>query len=384
MPPTPTKLMDTIYSAAAHPERWPAALTAVADYVGATGGMLAYIAPRAQRGFLINGRLRNDLGRLFLERHLMNPWTAAMKDAPPSEPVIVNSLVDIDGLRRSEFYADVLVPQGVENTINVKEPVLAERGGLGGFGFTLSARGSDRAEEGLRRLLRIRSHLSRALDTSLALGRHAHGTRQLVRVLHLMPGPAFLLDRRGRIIHANVAAEAVLRRHDGLGVDVSGGLSLTAAIPQETREVSRAIGLALSVASGGEDVLPPPLRLTRPSGLPPLILTLVPLPPPAFALWELNEEARAMALVIDPVQQASPTAQAAGIAFGLTVTEARVAALIAGGLSAPEAAAALGVAPTTVKTHLLRCFDKTGVRSQAGLARLFASLPSSEKFPGAR
>ncbi|MBR0667086.1 helix-turn-helix transcriptional regulator [Roseomonas hellenica] len=384
MPHSQTTLIDTIYSAAAHPDRWPAVLTVVADHVGATGGMLAYIAPRAQRGFLINGRLREDLGKLFLDRHLMNPWTVAIKDVPPSHPIIANSLIDTSELRRSEFYADVLAPQSVENIINVKEAVLAEGGSLGGFGFTLSARGSDRAEEGLRRLRGIRSHLSRALETSLALGRHADGTRQLTRVLHLMPGPAFLLDRGGHISHANSAAEALLRRHDGLGVDVSGGLRLAAALPQETKEISRAIATALSVAVGGEDILPPPLRLTRPSGLPPLILMLVPLPPPAFALWELNEAARAMVLVIDPDQQASLTAHAAGAAFGLTAAEARVAALIAGGFSVPEAAAALGIAPTTVKTHLLRCFDKTGVRSQSGLARLFANLPVSERFLGRR
>jgi DNA-binding CsgD family transcriptional regulator len=62
-------------------------------------------------------------------------------------------------------------------------------------------------------------------------------------------------------------------------------------------------------------------------------------------------------------------------AFGLTAAEARVAALVASGLSGPQAAKVLGVTPATVKTHLSHAFEKTGTRSQVGLARLLSALP---------
>ncbi len=63
-------------------------------------------------------------------------------------------------------------------------------------------------------------------------------------------------------------------------------------------------------------------------------------------------------------------------AFGLTVAEARVADLVSGGLTGPQAAGKLGVSPTTVKTHLKHAFDKTGVNSQVALARLIGTLPA--------
>lgn len=56
--------------------------------------------------------------------------------------------------------------------------------------------------------------------------------------------------------------------------------------------------------------------------------------------------------------------------FGLTPGEARVAAQIARGLTAPEAAVALGVSPETVKTHMKAVLHKTGAKGAKDFARL--------------
>jgi DNA-binding CsgD family transcriptional regulator len=76
-------------------------------------------------------------------------------------------------------------------------------------------------------------------------------------------------------------------------------------------------------------------------------------------------------------------ADAAAALFGLTPAEARVFGLVAGGATPAEAAAALGVAPSTLKTHLLHVFDKVGVHRQSDLVQLGASLasPLAERDP---
>ena len=56
--------------------------------------------------------------------------------------------------------------------------------------------------------------------------------------------------------------------------------------------------------------------------------------------------------------------------FGLTPAEARLLDILCAGASVPQAAARLGVAPTTARTHLQRIFDKSGVRRQSDLQRL--------------
>jgi DNA-binding CsgD family transcriptional regulator len=369
-------LLDGIYGAIADPGQWPDTLTRISDYVGAVGGMVAYVAPPGRgRTFLVLGRLSQERSAIYQQHYAWNPWTVAMQNVPFGKAVILRSLVDKGALRKTGFYADVLAPQGIVDTINVSYRAMARDGSVGGVGFCLSERGSERADEYARRLQRLAPHLDRAIEASLQMGRLADGTRQLARVMQLMPNPALLLDGKGRITQTNPPAESLLRAGDGLAFDRNGGLQLAAALPTETAALSKALMQALAVASGTGVELGGPLRLTRPSGAPPLLVLMVPLPPPVFALWELLEQARVMVLIVDPGAQSRAAVSAIQTTFGLTAAEARVAVLIASGLSGPQTAATLGVSLTTVKTHLKRCFEKTGVHSQVGLARLVGALP---------
>ncbi|MGE0807928.1 MAG: LuxR C-terminal-related transcriptional regulator, partial [Burkholderiaceae bacterium] len=238
-----------------------------------------------------------------------------------------------------------------------------------------SARGAEHAHHNVRRLQRLVPHLSRALEGALQLGHLADGTRQLARVLPLMPNAALLINDQGRITLANPAAESLLRTGDGLSIDNRGHLRFAAAFSSETAALAKAMAQAIAVASGAGETPGEPLRLTRPSGAPPLLILPVPLPPPAFELWNLLEPARVLLLVIDPAAPWRGKASAIQSVFGLTPAEARVAVLVADGFTGPQTAAALGVSISTVKTHLKRCFDKIGVHSQTGLARLLGALP---------
>jgi DNA-binding CsgD family transcriptional regulator len=59
--------------------------------------------------------------------------------------------------------------------------------------------------------------------------------------------------------------------------------------------------------------------------------------------------------------------------YGLTRAEARLVTLLAQDLSLEDAAAALGVARTTAKTHLQHVFEKTGTKRQQQVIRLALS-----------
>jgi DNA-binding CsgD family transcriptional regulator len=59
--------------------------------------------------------------------------------------------------------------------------------------------------------------------------------------------------------------------------------------------------------------------------------------------------------------------------FELTAAESRLLDILCSGASIPQAAALLGVARTTARTHLQRIFDKSGTRRQSDLQRLIFS-----------
>src|SRR5262249_50272033 len=67
--------------------------------------------------------------------------------------------------------------------------------------------------------------------------------------------------------------------------------------------------------------------------------------------------------------------------YKLTPTELRVLTALVDIGGVPDVAAALGVAETTVKTHLARLFAKTGARRQAELVKLVAgfAMPVTRK-----
>jgi DNA-binding CsgD family transcriptional regulator len=370
--------VDAIYRAAASPQSWPDTLALLADYVGAVGGLLAYADPTdLSTGVLVTGRLRDDLTRLYLERYVINPYALAMAKAPLGEIQMTSRLVEPASIRRTAYYADILAPQAIEDHVLFNHPDLTRNGTSGGISFPMNGRQSDEIGAAAVALGRLAPHLARAIDLNLQIGRHESGMWQVRHILDAMPSAALMINRKGGIIRMNAAAEILLGEADGISMIKSNGLHLHAHFPAEARRLSARLGQAVAVAHGDDPGFSGTLRISRLSGRPPLLVLITPLPPSSFSLFEaVDGGARAMVQLVDAHRPAHAQAESLRLAAGLTAAEARVAALIGGGITTLEAAATLGVSVNTVKTHLTRCFDKTGVRSQVTLARLLASIPA--------
>jgi DNA-binding CsgD family transcriptional regulator len=369
------EVLDAIYGAAAEPALWSGALSVLADHVGAVAANLVYQAPPGEKSFLVPGRMREDLNALYLQHYASNPYSHAYEKLPPNRVVIGNRLVDMDQVTRSAFYADICHPQRIHNQIFVAHATLQQPGGIGGIALFLSPEQDENQGAAARRLERLTENLARAIDFTLLSREQASSSRLLERLIAAMSSAALLLDRHGGIVQTNAPADALLRKGDGIRIRRTDRLALVADDAEDSLRLSRNIKRALAVAAGESHELDGALLVSRPSGLPPLQVLMMPLPPASFSLWDtLGSGARVMVQIVD--LQASPDAQAdrLGVLVGLTAAEVRVAALIAGGLSIPNVARALAVSPNTVKTHLARCYGKTGVHSRAALARLITAV----------
>jgi DNA-binding CsgD family transcriptional regulator/PAS domain-containing protein len=375
--PLDAKLLDLIYGAVADPHRWADVLVGVSDHLGADGGMLIQCpSPASGRAATqILSRLSEEPAAIFREHYVWNPWTFAIAQVPFGRAASANSLIEPGTIQKTAFYADVLAPWDHADTLNVTHKALSADGSIGGFGFCLPSRAVEGTDKRVRLLQSLSPHLCRAFEASLLLGSHTTGTRQLSVILDLMPNAALLLDGRGRITQANIAAERLLRQSDGIAFDSAGSLQLVSALAHERQALSRALKEALYVADGSGVALSDPVRVSRPSGAASLLIVAVPLPRPSFPFWELVAPARALVVIVDPSAKSRATAASLQVAYGLTAAEARVALLLASGITGSQMPAALGVTAATIKTHLRRCFEKTGTHSQAELSRLFTMFP---------
>ena len=86
----------------------------------------------------------------------------------------------------------------------------------------------------------------------------------------------------------------------------------------------------------------------------------------ARATWS----AVAAVFVAEPNAPMNLPVEAIKLLYGLRPAEGRVFELVVAGFSGARIAEALGIAPTTVKTHTMRLFDKLGVHSRVGVVQL--------------
>jgi DNA-binding CsgD family transcriptional regulator len=91
-------------------------------------------------------------------------------------------------------------------------------------------------------------------------------------------------------------------------------------------------------------------------------------------LAQFLTRSRAMVLVVDSAPNAPADPTIVRDLLGLTLGEARVAALVGAGSPPRNAAKTLGISEETARTVLKRVFQKVGVSRQGDLAALLTKL----------
>lgn len=208
-------------------------------------------------------------------------------------------------------------------------------------------------------------HLQRAATINRMLDLSAIAKATFEAVIDTLSMPVLLTDDSMRIVHANSAARRMLEQGD-LIREQSGLLGAA------SKPVTRALEIAIERASNdvgalGRKGLGIPVRR---SGGESCALHVLPLRQ-GVALAPRAVVAIFVAHTGTPF--IAPTEIVAAL-FGLTPAESRVFDRIVGGQTVTETAAALGVEASTIKTHMLRVYEKTGVRRRSELQQIASSL----------
>jgi DNA-binding CsgD family transcriptional regulator len=367
-----SRLIAGIYDAALEPARWPEVLTRVVDFVGGHGGCLLAKDPTSRD---IDAHWQTGVAphymRLYTDTYSKLGPVAALSFGDVGQIVSVPDVVPYSEFRRSRFFREWAQPQGwVDVAVAVIEKS-AERSSY--LGISRNATNGMVDDEMRRRMSLVVPHVRRALRVGQSLERRQADAAAFADVLDHLSAGLFLLDTQGRIVHTNTAADGMLS--DGGLLRAIGGRLSVAPIERAVREFTTTA--RDTDGQIGRDGVVVPLRTGDGERY---IARALPLASVAQGRASAATEAATAVFVRRATMESSPPDIIAET-YRLTPTELRVLTALVEIGGVPDVAAALGVAETTVKTHLSRLFAKTGARRQAELVKLVAgfAMPLARK-----
>jgi DNA-binding CsgD family transcriptional regulator len=214
-----------------------------------------------------------------------------------------------------------------------------------------------------RRVALIAPHLRRAILIGEAIDQKAKETTIFVDILNSLRAGLFLIDSNGQIVHANAAGRGILAANDVLCTIGGRLVARDAAFNHALRDIFAGTG---DSAIGGNGFA---LPLTARDGEC-QVAHILPLGEGARDRIGAPNQVVAAVFVCEAALEISSSADVIQRAFQLTPTELRVLFAIVNVGGIPQVAAALGVAVSTIKTHVGRIYDKTGAVRQADLVKL--------------
>ena len=220
--------------------------------------------------------------------------------------------------------------------------------------------------DGARHIASIAPHAHQMLLISKTADLKQSEASALADTLNGLAAGIFLVDAGRRIVHANTAGHDILRADDFLR-SISG--QLVARNAQANRTLDEIFADNGGVAIGTRGIA---LPLTAHDGER-YVMHMLPLTPATRTGIGMAGKAVA-ALFVRKVALDRRCGELVARTFELTPAELRVLQTIVDVGGVPETSAALGIAESTVRTHLHRVFDKTGARRQADLVKLAAGF----------
>jgi DNA-binding CsgD family transcriptional regulator len=284
-----------------------------------------------------------------------------------AQVVSTTDVVPYEEFRRGRFYREWARPHG---WVDVASAVIEKSKTSCTFLSVVRHEASGMVDDEMRRRMAlVVPHVRRALLVGKTI---LHGQAEAACFSDILDGLSagmILVDGTGRVVHANAAGNAIIGAADFLrtvhGRLVAGDAPTNAAF----REI-------FAAADGGDAVIGVKgiaLPLTAHDGER-YVAHVLPLTSGARRHAGLAYNAVAALFVRKAALESFGTPEIIGRMYKLTPAELRVLLAIVDVGGVPEVAAALGVASTTIKTHLNRLFEKTGVCRQADLVKLVAGF----------
>ena len=361
-------LIGDIYDAALDHSLWNNTLAQIATFVGGPAASLFSKDASNKSGMSVyDTGIDPHYRQMYFETHIkLDPLSTGHFFAEVEEPVATADLVSYEEFLQSRFYLEWAKPQGlVDFVAAVLDKSMTNAAMFGVFRHELEGV----VDQHVRRQMRlIVPHIRRSVLIGRLIDLKTAEANTLSGIFDNLATGMCLVDETSRIVHANAAAHALLA--EGNPIRSVGG-RLEVIDPATNTELR---GIFLNASLGDLDIGTKGIAVPLPGAQGIRYVAHI-LPLNAGLRGKSANTYRAVAAIF--IQRAGieglAPPEVIAKAFKLTPTELRILLAIVEVGGAPEVATALGIAESTVKTHLSRLYEKTGAKRQADLVKIFAS-----------
>ncbi len=359
-------IVGLIYDSALDPECWPRALSRMTATLRFHNASLSLMDLRSGNSPLsiTTGIEEPWLGRMaHYGREIIDQWGGpeTLAAYPLDEPLVLTWVNPNAASESNRYYMEWSRPQQLIDLVAIGLARDQQMIGTVGLGRHESAGPIRQADIDDTRLLV--PHLQRAVAISRLLDLRQVTAASFETVLKRLSTPVFLVSADHHILWSNLAADELFGSTDALASRCG---KFWLARPAAMQAFTKAVALLIEGDAAGPRGCDVPVHMEDGR-----LLTLYLLPLEAA---RPGSHSQTVAVMAGPRGQQRDACDIVASLFGLTPSERRVLSRIAGGETVREAAENLAIGEATVRTHLLRIFDKTGVHRQPELVALVASF----------
>jgi DNA-binding CsgD family transcriptional regulator/PAS domain-containing protein len=364
--------LEKIYDAAPDAAQWPRALTAVSNCFGDVGALLIWVKDDGTFGTVVSPSLLE--GQRDYEA---NGWALRDIRAQRSvergyfysgEPFTDRHICSDEEIRSHPCYADFLARHelgfvaaiAVSPDPHVGVLLCIQRNAKLKSGFT---------DEELNVLRRIGPHIEKSLRLSIRLLDAELTNVGLGDALARVGIGVFAIDGLGRIVFSNPGGDRLI----GTEIQVDDG-RLRIGVGDTKRQFDDLLAKVLRTDRIDRRDVQKPILLERIQSHNRLVIYLIPITENMSATDHFLTRTRAIVLTIESKPNEPPDPTIVRDILGLTLGEARVAAIVGSGVQPREAANRLGISEETARNVLKRVFAKVGVSRQSELVALLAKV----------
>lgn len=376
-------LLDIIYEAAEHPARWSRVYEEFRQALGVESvHMLGVDKRHGTLSYSDGANLPVD-GELAYMQHyrFMDPTIPVLLERPLGVWTHRHEVTDKEAAARHPFFQEFLLPYDRPYASGTKL-VDTDDATVVFSVLSTSAQGPF-SEQQIAFVDRLLPHLRRACR--IGLQNFIHSTKALVghMLVDRLRQPVILTSPEGEVLHVNDAARELLRRGELVAVadgrlrlppDALAELMASCGELEEAIKKGQKAGSAQGTAQPGEEFRALQVHDPRRDGR---LYAFYCMLAPQHMMGTFGLRPVVMLIFYDPATAAAVDPSLLYAVFGLTPAEARIACLLAEGLTLKEIARQQGTQHETVRKQLRSIYIKTATNRQPDLVRLLLHLPNA-------